>query len=103
MDMINFQIVNLLIVSAFTEACVETTKSFTSARFTDSGNKVIAFVCALVLSFATDTSVLNGTGAVYVLGIILSAAIVSRGSNYIHDFSTLLEGIARAAKTTGKK
>ena len=54
-------------------------------------DRIGALVIALIVSFGTDFDIMDCVGIpmkVPVIGVILTAILISRGSNFIHDLIT---------------
>ncbi len=77
----------ILLVAVLIEAVVDWVKNFVNARF--AYQQVVAFIAALVFAAGLNLNFFALVGLDYrwpVVGVVFSALILSRGSNYVHNF-----------------
>jgi hypothetical protein len=77
----------ILLVTLLIEAVVDWAKNFVSARF--SYQQVVAFIAALIFAAGLNLNFFSLIGLDYrwpVVGVIFTALVLSRGSNYAHNF-----------------
>lgn len=85
-----YPVASLLGIAVLTEATVEMVKTLVPKPITDSAKRVIAMLLAVIFSAVLNVSLFDD-GNAYYIGVILAGMIASRGSNYIHSLSKILE------------
>lgn len=86
------EIMQIIFISAITEAIVETFKKVHDFK----GEAIVALIVAILLCFLTKTCILC-LANISVLPIqfdyIIAGILCSRGSNFLHDFLKILENV----------
>lgn len=92
-----YPLAGLLGVSVLTEAVVEIIKSVVPKQMTENAKRIMALIVSIIIALVLNVSILTGGWTFYV-GVILAGMISSRGSNYIHSLSAILEVYAKVKK-----
>ncbi len=83
----------LLLLAVLAESVVEIIKDITHLQ--DQGAKVASLLVGLVLAVGAGQDLFGLIGvpfAIPYVGMILSGLLISRGANYLHDFTDKLGG-----------
>lgn len=89
-------IISLIILSLITETVWETIKLAIPYKFPDWGDRIGAMCIGLLLAVGTGLdimSVLQIPVHIAYLGVILTGLLISRGSNFMHDMLSKVQGL----------
>lgn len=96
MDTIILPITELLIISLFTETIIETVKTTSPKKLSESGIKAVALFLSIGLALLMHVSIFTGVPQNVILcGSVICGVIASRGSNFIHAFMDAMGDISK--------
>ena len=94
MELLNFPLSEVLVVSILTETFVNAIKTMVPFEFKSQGKEMLAAIISIVLCLLLQVGIFpHGSLVVYYLGCVLAGVISSRGSNFIHDFMSKINAI----------
>lgn len=94
----------LITIAILVEAVVELIKSFVPVSLTSKQKQLIALVCGLGASFMFNITLLGTANtAITYTGIVLAGLVISRGSNFAHEFIKIIEVLSETLGRTKEK
>lgn len=94
----------LITVAILVEAVVELIKSLLPVSLTSKQKQLIALICGLGASFIFNITLLGtASTAITYTGIVLAGLVISRGSNFAHEFIKIVETLSETLKNAKEK
>lgn len=96
-------IISLVILSLIVETVWETVKMAVPFKIPDWGDRIGAMCIGLLLAIGTGLDImviLQIPIRIPYLGLILTGLLISRGSNFMHDILTKVEGMKEIKDTS---
>lgn len=87
----------ILLIAVLVEAVVDWVKDFAKAEV--KYQKIVAFIASLIFAAGLNMNFFATVGLDYrwpVVGIVFTALVLSRGSNYVQDFFDLISAWRRS-------